>query len=317
MDMSTTSSTSTGAGAGINASTDPDSGMEGWKPYLHTSLFSPFSNDPGSGEAFLFPTFRIYSRATFLAACAFTFMLALVERYLSYLLETTFSLDNINNSGSSANSHPNQREKLRTVKRKTSNAYPTNRTAATSMGGVASTGRSVYVNLPTNLNTNTTLQSVRKSRTKLKIKILARNVVYFAATLLRYVLMIIGMGMDWMLLLSVVSGLTLGHLFSDLYTSSSVSSTSADTATRAGTASIDEEVELLHRRSRSSLADEFEIGDDDLDEEQDGCEGEMERKKLCEGEDEGGDYLSGGGGGGGAHRRTSSRQASLSATTPY
>ena len=155
------------------------SDMEGWKPYLHTSLFSPFSNVRDSGEAFLFPTFRIYSRATFLAACAFTFAIALVERLLTHVLDS-LSLES-------------SRQSARCT------------AAGTGSGG----GRSVYVNIPIG-RTETRAKHAKRG------KIVARNLVYFAATLLRYVLMIIGMGMDWVLLLSVVSGLTVGHLVADL-----------------------------------------------------------------------------------------------------
>ena len=109
-----------------------------------------------------------------------------------------------------------------------------------------------------------------------------RNVVYFAAMLLRYVLMIIGMGMDWFMLLSVVGGLTLGHLLTDIYTRSSAE----NKETEYGRA---EEVELLHR------AEEFDVEEED------------EGKKLDDG-----DYA-----GGGAHRRSTSRNASLSVGTPY
>ena len=64
----------------------------------------------------------------------------------------------------------------------------------------------------------------------------ARSGVYFLANLLRYVLMIVGMGMDWFLLLSLVSGLTVGQVATDLWT------------TRGrGRRGAGEEVELLNQ----------------------------------------------------------------------
>ncbi len=111
--------------------------------------------------------------------------------------------------------------------------------------------------------------------------------VYFAATLLRYVLMIVGMGMDWFLLLSLVAGLTLGHFLTDWHTLRSLNS-AADVEEYVARA---EEVELLHR-----------IGDDDEEDE------DVDGKKE-------GDYI--GAAGSAAHRRSSSRQASISANTPY
>lgn len=112
-------------------------GMASWKPYLHTSLFSSFSE---LDEPFLFPTFRIRSLATFLAAALFTFILALAERFLTY-----------------TSSH--------------------------------------------------------------KTTIWLGAIVYFAATLLRYMLMIVAMGMDWFLLLSAVSGLTIGNALTEMHKS--------------------------------------------------------------------------------------------------
>ncbi|SPO31086.1 uncharacterized protein UTRI_05272_B [Ustilago trichophora] len=214
--------------------------MEGWKPYLHTSLFSPFSDDPGSGEAFLFPAFRIYSRTTFLAACAFTFLLALIERWLTHLLDTTFSLNS-----STSNRNPDFPPSSNTGWWKRKNSHPS--PSLTAVGG-----GSIYVNLP---HTTTTSLNDRKlalgaKRGKKVAKLLARNVVFFGATLLRYVLMIIGMGMDWALLVSVVAGLTVGHCLSDFYRLLSEEGDVGRLAYRGrvGTEGGEEEnVELLHR----------------------------------------------------------------------
>lgn len=166
--------------------------MDSWKPYLHTILFSPssFSNSPEMGEPFLFPSFRIYSRSTFLLACLFAFGLALFERYLSFLLDSSLSL----RPSSSCTS----------ARRKDSNAT----------AGEAS----VYVTIPSNAAVNS-----GRRREARKGKLVGRTVVYFVATLLRYVLMIIGMGMDWFLLLSLVLGLSVGHLGTDLYKLSTIS----------------------------------------------------------------------------------------------
>lgn len=108
--------------------------MASWKPYLHTSLFSSFTS---VDEPFLFPTFRIRSLATFLAAALVTFILALAERFLTHI--------------------------------------------------------------------SSTLSATPRTR------IWLGAAVYFAATLMRYILMIVAMGMDWFLLLSAVSGLTIGN----------------------------------------------------------------------------------------------------------
>ncbi|SPO36414.1 uncharacterized protein PSFLO_01885 [Pseudozyma flocculosa] len=43
-----------------------------------------------------------------------------------------------------------------------------------------------------------------------------RTLLFFLATLLRYLLMIISMGMDWFLLLTIVSSLSLGQLLIEL-----------------------------------------------------------------------------------------------------
>lgn len=166
MDMSTSSNSSMSMGGGD---------LEGWKPYLHTSLFSPFSNDPSSGEAFLFPSFRIYSLATFLAASLFTFFLALTERFLSYLLEHHLTLTS---------------DRLKRPRKSSSAAS------------------SVYLNI------GSPDTSIRRSTTG---RLIARNLVFGSVTALRYVLMIVGMGMDWFLLLSVVAGLTVGHFVTDVW----------------------------------------------------------------------------------------------------
>ncbi|SPO30655.1 uncharacterized protein UTRI_05272 [Ustilago trichophora] len=279
--------------------------MEGWKPYLHTSLFSPFSNDPGSGEAFLFPTFRIYSRTTFLAACAFTFLLALIERWLTHLLDTTFSL---NSSSSSFNRDPNFLSSSNTGWWKRKNSHPSP-SLATVGGG------SIYVNLP---HTTTTSLHDRHlalgvKRGKQVAKVLVRNVVFSGATLLRYVLMIIGMGMDWALLVSVVAGLTVGHFLSDFYRllSEERDAGMLGYGGGAGTGRGGEEnVELLQRSvDDEEAAEQFEIGDGD-EEDNDGV-----RKGVRS--EEGYMNAAAAGGGGGAHRRSNSRQASVSALTPY
>lgn len=223
MDMSSTTTSSTTPSPNDQAEGGGD--MDGWKPYLHTSLFSPgaFSNIPDSGEAFLFPSFRIYSRTTFLLACLFTFSLALIERYLSYLLESTFSL------------HPKS-----VSKRKNSNA-----------ASVSGSGGGVYITIPSNLQ-----KGRGKGRTKrgTKARLLGRTAVYFVATLIRYVLMIIGMGMDWFLLLSLVSGLTLGHALTDVYVSASI----GERGVGEGTAV--EEVELLPHPDRDESKAELAEG---------------------------------------------------------
>ncbi|KAF6766958.1 Ctr copper transporter [Kalmanozyma brasiliensis GHG001] len=191
----------------MSSSTNGASDMDAWKPFLHTSLFSAFPDDPDAGEPFLFPTFRIYSRTTFLGACLFTFALALVERWLTFLLDTNLALQ-----------APTQKaaESRAGTKRKHSDA-----------------AGSVYVHLPNGALDTRTPRGVGK------MEILLCSTVYFAATLLRYVLMIISMGMDWMMLLSIVSGLTLGHLITD------VRSVSARTAELSA-----EEVELLAGQDR-------------------------------------------------------------------
>ncbi|PWN49225.1 hypothetical protein IE53DRAFT_388569 [Violaceomyces palustris] len=51
--------------------------MDGWKPYLHASLFSGFKE---GGVAFLFPSFIVDGTWTFLGASAFTIGIALLER---------------------------------------------------------------------------------------------------------------------------------------------------------------------------------------------------------------------------------------------
>lgn len=211
------------------SSTTAVSDMEGWKPYLHTSLLSPFPNHPDQGKAFLFPTFRIYSRATFLAACLFTFVLALVERWMTFLLDGQLSLHpppSAHNDGS------------RKVRRRNA-------------GAERGCERSVCVHLPDTTTTN----NRRGRRRGRKVKLLVRNAVYFAATLLRYVLMIISMGMDWMMLLSTVMGLTLGHLLTDLW---SVSASDGEGAGRARA----EEVELLEEEGEEGTEDDKDGGRD-------------------------------------------------------
>lgn len=241
--------------------------MEGWKPYLHTSLFSPFSNTPDSGEAFLFPTFRIYSRTTFLAACAFTFTLALVERWLTFLLDRTLSLDGYQPS-QVANRWSGSGRRGKAVR---TGAASSHRTAG---------GGSVYIHLPAN---ETLPSRFERQPRRSKVKLVARNAVYFAATLLRYVLMIIGMGMDWFMLLSVVSGLTLGHLLTDLHALSRSSS--------GGERGV-EEVELLQQEFDVQLEEDEEEGEKLVRRE------EVDQRAA----------------GGGAHRRSGSRQASTVVT---
>lgn len=246
--------------------------MNGWKPYLHTLLFSSFSNQPDAGEAFLFPTFRIYSRATFLAACAFTFFLALVERYLTHLLDTTLSLQ------PHASDHTSWGGR---AKRKNSLLHPSSSTHT-----AARESASVYVNLP-----SLATPPPEASQSTVAVKVAARNVAYFGATLLRYVLMLIAMSMDWFMLLSLVSGLTLGHLCTDLYAVAyilPVPPSAGDDARRG------EEVELLHRD-----AEDFDLAEDDLDARKEGV-----------------DYIAAAGAMR-THRRANSRQASIAATTPY
>ncbi|CBQ69025.1 conserved hypothetical protein [Sporisorium reilianum SRZ2] len=247
-----------------SASAGATNDMEGWKPYLHTSLLSPFSNVPDSGEAFLFPTFRIYSRTTFLAACAFTFTLALVERWLTFLLDRVLSL----NHSRSAETH-------------TGTGWAAVRRNKAARAGTAGSHRtagagSVYIHLPA---TETLPQRLQKHtrRPSASAKLIARNAVFFAATLLRYVLMIIGMGMDWFMLLSVVSGLTLGHLLTDVH---------ALKARGEREERGSEEVELLQH--------EFGV---EVEEDEDE-DGEKVRRR------EEGQRV----GGGGAHRRSTSRQ---------
>ena len=134
----------------------------------------------------------------------------------------------------------------------------------------------MYVTLPT----NGTGAVGRKGGKRMRLRVVLRTLLFGGATLLRYVLMIVSMGMDWALLLSVVSGLTTGHLLRDVYCL-------ASTTTADGGAS-GEEVELLHHAAEYDLQD---VPDD--------------RKPDA-------DYL-----GAAAHRRSSSRQAALNATTPY
>ncbi|TKY88928.1 hypothetical protein EX895_002169 [Sporisorium graminicola] len=265
MDMS---SSATGAGAASGTAND----IEGWKPYLHTSLFSPFSNVPASGEAFLFPTFRIYSRSTFLAACAFTFTLALLERWLTFLLDRVLSLEEPASVATGGQGWTAAR-----------------RANATRAGGAASArrtagGGSVYIHLPATEAPR--FQNLEKGAKPTAIKLVARNAVFFAATLLRYVLMIIGMGMDWFMLLSVVSGLTLGHLLTDLYVVSKMKS-------QRGAERGAEELELLQQDFDAQL------------DEDDGEDGEkLERRE------DGGQ----GAGLGATHRRSTSRQTNIAVT---
>lgn len=261
MDMSSSTS---------GAATSND--MEGWKPYLHTSLFSPFSNVPDSGEAFLFPTFRIYSRTTFLAACGFTFALALVERWLTFVLDRVLALDNSPASSGGARSWTAARR------------GKSGRRAAATAGSHRTAGAgSVYIHLPATETLTQRLERKRTIRTR-SAKLLARNAVYFAATLLRYVLMIIGMGMDWFMLLSVVSGLTLGHLLTDLH--------AVKVGGERGQRDGEEEVELLQQVFDARL-------EDDDDDEEGGekfvqrGDGEVDRRVVV----------------GSTHRRSGSRQA--------
>ncbi|KIS67504.1 uncharacterized protein UMAG_10986 [Mycosarcoma maydis] len=251
MDMSSaTSSSKMGMATG-------SSDMQGWKPYLHTSLFSPFSNDASSGEAFLFPTFRIYSRTTFLVACAFIFTTALLERWLSFVLDHKLAL------------------------RPTSVSHPT-KARARRKGLVGSSDCSVYIHLPAQADHIETDHMHRS-----KIRLVLRTAVYFSATLLRYVLMIIGMGMDWMMLLSVVSGLALGHVLTDVYTVSwSTARSSVTSAERA------EQVELLqHNQQDQTERYDVEVEEDD-------CKDDLIQS-------------------GASAQRSSSRQATPSANTPY
>ena len=74
-----------------------------------------------------------------------------------------------------------------------------------------------------------------------------RTAVYFLVTLLRYVLMIVGMGMDWFLLLSLVSGLTVGQVGTDLWTTR-----------ERGRRGEGEEVELLNQQVEAVFDDEEE-----------------------------------------------------------
>ncbi|SNX87033.1 uncharacterized protein MEPE_05743 [Melanopsichium pennsylvanicum] len=314
------------------ASASGEVDLEGWKPYLHTSLFSPFSNDPGSGEAFLFPTFRIYSRSTFLAACAFTFSMALFERWLTYLLDTTFSLSptSISQTPSCScscliNSHSrnNRTKDFILDDRLTINLHRRGRANGVTVASETTSDGSLYLTLPTTNSTNGNVDTKIRTQThsfpkssKLGMKMIVRNMVYFLATLLRYILMIVGMGMDWAMLLSVVGGLTFGHFLTDIYKVFNIHISQSRRKSTSGAYHHEdgEQVELLNR---DLVEEQFEIGQQQLqeEEEEEGEEDVEDVKKLDEG------YIAtsafGDGGGRIAHRRNNSRQPSMLNSTPY